>query len=117
MSANSAKGYRAERAMELIEQDRGHLVWRPRAGSQDDVGDLGGLPIVQSIKDRGKTELALWVDEMQAMVVRAGVSTGVVIHKRRNKPTLDWYVTTNVRLWLPVLDVIADTFTANGIVR
>lgn len=107
MSAASKKGYDAEHAMELLEQGRGHMVWRPRAGRPRDCGDLAGLPLVQSVKNRGAMELALWVGELESMVINAGVQTGVVIHKRRGKGPLDWYVTTNVRLWLPALDLMA----------
>lgn len=107
MSAASKKGYGAEHAMELLEQERGLMVWRPRAGAPRDRGDIGGLPLVQSVKNRGELKLSTWVGEMESMVVHAGVRTGVVIHKRRGKGPMDWYVTTNVRLWLPVLDILA----------
>ena len=107
MSVNSRKGYQAERALEVLEQARGLQVWRPRAGRAADCGDLAGLPLVQQIKDHGTLQLGTWMSELESQVVHAGVPTGVVIHKRRGKGVQDWYVTTTVRLWLPVLDLCA----------
>jgi hypothetical protein len=103
----SRKGYLAEHKLEELEKARGLMVWRPRAGRARDCGDLAGLPLVQSVKDRGTLALGAWVSELESQVVNSGCATGFVIHKRRGKPITDWYVTTSVRLWLPVLDLCA----------
>lgn len=105
VSAASRKGYSAEHALEALEQARGYQVWRPRAGRARDCGDLSGLPLVQSVKNHGRLDLATWVGELESQVAHAGAATGVVVHKRRGKPIESWYVTTTVRLWLPVLDL------------
>jgi hypothetical protein len=107
VSEASRKGYRAEHALEDLEQARGLMVWRPRAGRARDCGDLAGLPLVQSVKDRGTMALGVWMTELESQVVHAGTQTGFVIHKRRGKGVQNWYVTTTVRLWLPVLDLCA----------
>jgi hypothetical protein len=107
VSAASAKGYWAEHEIEKIEQARGYQVWRPRAGQPRDRGDLAGLPLVQQVKNRDRLELGVWMSELESQVVNAGAQTGVVIHPRRRRNIQDWYVTTTVRLWLPVLDLCA----------
>lgn len=104
MSYESRKGYRAEHAIEEYLADYGHHVERPRAGTPLDRGDLTGLPLVVSIKDHARLDLAGWVDDMTGMVNRSSFPTGVVWHKRRGKGyPAQWYVTTTGDLFLPML--------------
>jgi hypothetical protein len=105
MSYSHDKGYRGERPIELLLQDRYGSGHRPRAGSHNDVGDIGGLPIVISVKNHETMVLSTWVDQLGKMVARSQVSTGVVWHKRRGKgDPSGWYVTTTGGLFLPLLD-------------
>lgn len=106
MSTNSARGYRAEHDIEVLlaatfpRRD----IYRPRAGSVRDRGDIGGLPAVVSIKDWNRLSLSGWVDDLPAMCKAAQADTGVVWHKRRgHADPLDWYCTTTGRLLLPML--------------
>ena len=106
MTTAHRKGYAGERAVELLLRSEGLDVHRPRAGRPGDIGDLVGrdLPTVVSVKNHARLDLAGWVDEMSAMVGRTPFDTGVVIHKRRGKgQATDWYATTSVGLWLPLL--------------
>lgn len=116
MSRASRLGYEAEHAVEDTLKQMGLLVWRPRAGAARDRGDIGGLPMVLSIKNRGKVELAEWNKDLQTQVVNAGVSTGYVIHKQRGKPLGDWFVTTNMRLWLPTVNALIDALPGGVVV-
>lgn len=106
MSYASAKGYRAEHAVERLlgSYDVPLPTYRPRAGCHDDIGDLCGLPLVFSIKDHARLTLASWVDDLAVMVTNAHMATGVVWHKRvgRADPQ-NWYVTTSGRLFIPML--------------
>lgn len=112
MSSNSRKGYAGEHPVELILAQRyGPGVFRPRAGARRDVGDLRGVPLVISCKNRQVLEIAQWVDELGPMVEAAGLETGVVWHKRRGQASpLRWYVTTSGELFLPLLDAYAEIF-------
>jgi hypothetical protein len=107
VSRNSKLGYAGERPIEVLLQERGVLAAaRPRAGRQRDCGDISGAPLVLSVKNVKHQELAKHVTELESMVLNAGVSTGVLWHKRRGKGSpLDWYVTTSGRLFLPLLDL------------
>jgi len=106
MSRSSRLGYEGERPIEVLLQDRGLMVARPRAGRARDCGDLSGLPLVISVKNVKHQELASHVSDLESMVLNAGVSTGVVWHKRRGKSSpLDWYVTTSGRLFLPLMEL------------
>jgi len=105
MSYASGRGYRAEHLVEVFLQNRGIMCWRPRAGAHNDVGDLGGTPIVVSIKDHTNLALSSWITDLNRMVLASGLETGVVWHKRRG--TTDprrWYVTTTGDLFLPLYD-------------
>jgi len=105
MSYQSAKGYRAEAAVEKILSARNGECYRPRAGRSEDFGDIGGFPLVVSIKDRARLELSEWVDEMNDAVVRSPWATGIVWHKRRGQGNPErWYVTTTGALFLPFFD-------------
>lgn len=96
MSYESAKGYSAERALEVMWTEAGREVHRPRAGAALDVGDLIGMPLVQSVKNHRALALADWVDGMTAQVANAGHDLGVVWHKRRGRGhPHGWYMTTS----------------------
>jgi hypothetical protein len=105
MSFSHDKGYRGERPIELLIQERYGTGHRPRAGKVHDEGDIAGLPIVFSIKNHDRLALAEWVDRLSGMVASAQVETGVVWHKRKGRvDPQNWYVTTSGRLFLPLLD-------------
>ncbi len=113
MGRNHRLGYDAEHAVEVMWNERGRPVLRPRAGSQQDIGDLFGLPIVQSVKNHAELRLSSWVNDLADQVGHAGLETGVVWHKRRGKASpLDWYVTTSGRLALPLLEAYCDRVAA-----
>ena len=106
MSYATAKGYRAERAVELWLATHGYETYpatRPYPRPSDH-GDHQGLPLVLSTKDRRDCTLSKYVDELEEMVARSPLDTGAVIHKRpgRGSPG-QWYVTASGRLWLPLL--------------
>jgi Holliday junction resolvase len=62
------------------------------AGRPHDVGDIDGVPgLVFECKARRALELAAWVDEAQREAANAG-AVGVVVAKRRGRPTEDAYV-------------------------
>lgn len=105
VSAAGDKGYRGERPIEVYLQGRYGRGMRPRAGQRYDVGDIVGFPLVISVKNHKSAALSTWVDEMSEMVVSAGMQTGIVWHKRlRIADPAGWYVTTNGRLFEPLLD-------------
>lgn len=106
-TTSSRRGYAGEAPIEAMLKLNGrHGVYRPRAGRARDEGDLGGVPLVISAKNHGRMELSTWVNELESQCVNAGVSSGVVWHKRRGRGhPLDWYVTTSGRLFLPLLDL------------
>lgn len=96
MGRNHRLGYEAEHAVEVMWNERERPVMRPRAGAQKDVGDLVGLPIVQSVKNWNHLALAEWIRDMHDQMANAGLGAGVVWHKRRGKAhPFDWYVTTS----------------------
>jgi hypothetical protein len=96
VSYNSKKGYTAERAIEVLWNERGRPVMRPRAGATQDIGDLVGMPLVQSVKNHKALALASWVDDVAVQTVHAGMDLGVVWHKRPGKGhPFDWYMTTS----------------------
>ncbi len=106
-------GYDAERAVEVMWGERGRPVMRPRAGASKDVGDLVGMPLVQSVKNHRELRLADWVTGMQQQMVNAGLPVGVVWHKRRGKGSpLDWYVTTSGLVAVEMIEAYCDAVTA-----
>lgn len=113
MSYESKKGYSAERAVEVMWNDRGRPVMRPRAGAFADVGDLVGLPIVQSVKNHKSLALADWVDGMRRQCDNAGLPLGVVWHKRRLRGHPDgWYVTTSGAMAVDLIEAYCDRVAA-----
>lgn len=94
MSRNSRLGYDAEHMIQLWLAEHGYPSERPRAGAPNDRGDLVGLPVVVSVKNHRTLALAEWVDALPRMTDAAGVSHGVVWHKRRGRGSPGaWYVT------------------------
>jgi len=93
-SRSSRLGYDGEHAVQLYLNARGFPCERPRAGMVQDRGDLIGLPIVVSIKNVARMDLAGWVGALPRMCRAASVPLGVVWHKRRGRGSpADWYVT------------------------
>lgn len=110
MSLQSRKCQDSEHAVCMALEPYGTNVFRPRTTSirDRDTGDIHGLPLVVSVKNQKEMALAGWVDEMARMVRRSPWDTGVVIHKRARKSgVLDWYVSTSVELFLPLLSAYA----------
>jgi hypothetical protein len=107
VSYASAKGYMAEHAtVQYLSTQLGASATRPRTTSitNVDTGDVVGVPLVVSVKNHAALNLAVWVDEMAAMVKRSPWDVGVVVHKRRGKGhPRDWYVTTPFGLVIPML--------------
>lgn len=113
MSYTSKKGYSAERAMEVLWNERGRPVMRPRAGATEDIGDLVGMPLVQSVKNHRALALAGWVDGMTEQVAHAGLELGVVWHKRPGKGhPHDWYLTTSGVFGVALVEAYCDAVAA-----
>lgn len=109
MSYESKKGYSAERAVEVMWNERNRPVMRPRAGAALDIGDLVGLPVLQSVKNHRALALADWVDGMGVQCGNAGLGVGVVWHKRRGKGhPFEWYVTTTGAMAVTLLEAYCD---------
>lgn len=109
MGRNHDLGYVAEHAVEVMWNDRNRPVMRPRAGAAKDIGDLVGLPIVQSVKNHKTLALADWVGGMQQQMEHAGLPVGVVWHKRRGKGhPFDWYVTTSGLVAVELIEAYCD---------
>lgn len=108
MSYASDKGYRAEALVRSYLATLAPGCYRPRAGGPRDVGDIGGVPFVVSVKDHAALSLSAWVDDMRRMTEVAHLDVGVVWHKRRNRgsPAL-WYVTTTGDMALVLLRAYA----------
>lgn len=93
-SRSARLGYDGEHAVELYLHTHGFPVYRPRAGSPQDRGDLIGQPLVISVKNYANPRLAEWVDALPRMRTAAEQPVGVVWHKRRGRGSpADWYVT------------------------
>jgi hypothetical protein len=106
MSSNSKKGYMGERPIEVLLQDMGRRAARPRAGRARDCGDISGQPFVISAKNVKQMELGVHVNELESMVINAGVPSGVLWHKKKGKSSpLDWYVTMSGRLFVPWMEL------------
>lgn len=110
MSYASDKGYVAEHAIETLLQSWGDgCAYRPRAGRRDDLGDIGGVPMVFSVKAHARLDLAGFITDLQRMVRASGLDSGVVWHKRRGTtdPCL-WYVTTTGSLFRPMYEAFCE---------
>ena len=112
MSYESAKGYWAEHHVEAWLKAQGHRdAYRPRTTSYTnvDIGDIGGMPLVFSVKNQRSMRLGEWTDEMCAMVKRSPYQAGLVVHKRHGKGQVDdWYGTAPMKLWTPLLRAYVD---------
>lgn len=101
---SSRLGYEAEHAIETFLTEHGFTVYRPRAGSPMDKGDVLGTPVVISVKNWKRLALAEWVDALPRMKDAAGREVGVVWHKKRGKGSPgDWYVTLTGEDFLALL--------------
>ena len=112
MSYETDKGREAETAVVRYLTDAGFTVYRPRTTSRrdTDTGDIAGLPCVLSVKNWRTLRLALWVDEMAAMVRRSLWTVGAVVHKRsRRGNAAEWYVTMPLEMFVPLLDAYVTT--------
>lgn len=110
MSYASDKGYSAERAVEVLWKGKGETVHRPRAGAFLDIGDIVGMPLVQSVKNHKVLRLADWITGMENQMVNAGFDAGVVWHKRVGHAHPDnWYVTTTGRVAVALISAYCDT--------
>lgn len=93
--------YEAERLPTTGSKDEGDLVLR-----------LGGVPFVLEIKNCAKLNLAGWVREAAieaghfAAVRKIDIPHFVVVHKKRNAPISQAYVTTTLREWLYQVDQV-----------
>jgi hypothetical protein len=111
VSYESEKGSYAETVVARALAPYGQEVHRPRTTSlrERDTGDVHGLPMVVSVKNRQRMVLSEWVDELGHMVERSRWDTGVVVHKRSGRGQVnDWYVTTSFGLFLPLVEALAD---------
>jgi hypothetical protein len=103
-SRSARLGYDGEHAVELYLNNHGIEVYRPRAGSARDKGDLVGAGVVISVKNWGNLALAEWLNALPAMCRNARLPVGVVWHKRRNRASPgEWYVTMNGATFLTLL--------------
>jgi hypothetical protein len=58
------------------------------AGRPQDIGDIVGIPgVTVEVKNHARLELAEWIDETDRERVNARQPYGVVVVKRRGKPT------------------------------
>lgn len=64
------------------------------AGRIDDVGDISGVPdFTIQCRNTKTLELAAALNDAERQRARARSPYSVVVHKRRNRPTCDSYVT------------------------
>lgn len=111
-SPSARKGYTAEHAIEELLTAQGYDgIYRPRAGARDDHGDIRGLPITISVKNRKVMDLAGWVDALRPMIKANRHFAGVVWHKRRGRASpLNWYVTMTGADFLDMLGPYLDHY-------
>jgi hypothetical protein len=104
VSYESKKGYAAEHSVLLYLGQIAGGLYRPRAGSVVDVGDIAGLPFVVSVKNHHAIDLASWTHRLKGMVADANLQTGFVFHKKVGKSDPgEWYCTTTGALMVPFL--------------
>lgn len=73
-------------------------------GSKD-RGDISGLPgVVVEVKACKTMDLGGWMKELDVEMLNAGVSTGLIIHKRRLTTDVgEWFATMPVRIAVSLL--------------
>lgn len=91
-NSNKAKGTRWESAVRNFFHFTANDAFRA-AQAGEDVGDilLNGAFSVQC-KDVAASNYSKWVSDAKKQAKAAGMRWGVVVHKRRQKPTNDGYV-------------------------
>ena len=105
-TASKRKGSKAELDVVKYLQSHGWIYAERRlAGDRNDKGDVAGVNgVCIEIKNRTKTSLAEWVQEMLVETKNALARTGVVIHKRNGKADVaDWYATLPVSMYVQLL--------------
>lgn len=109
-TANRRRGHQAERDVARWLRVHGHphaeravrTGFRAADRASADPGDIDGIPgVVISVKDCAAEQLAKWLDELDAMVIGARATHGLLVHKRRGHadPGRWW-------CWLRVDDVV-----------
>lgn len=95
MSANKAKGTRAESAVVAYLRDRGFIHAERRAlNGAKDLGDVTGIPnVVIEVKNQNRHSFSEWLDEAEVERENAGADVGAAWVKRRGKGSAgDWFV-------------------------
>ena len=117
MTASRAKGTAAETAVVRFLQDfqavrdaRIQSGWphaeRRALHGNADIGDIAGLPgVVLEVKSAKRTELAAWLDELDAEIVNAHADTGVLVVKRRGHTNPGkWFAIMSFDRWCVLLN-------------
>lgn len=101
---NKAKGDGFERDVRDYLNERGLTCERIPAGARNDRGDLWipDGPVVQ-VKNRGRLELATWVDETMHQMRNAGRGEGWLVIKRRGANVARSYMVTELGIGWPHL--------------
>lgn len=121
MNRSKQKGTAAETAVVRWLNDNGQPAAERRAlhGSAD-KGDVANVfarrpfrsgdgytldAVVIEVKNCARTELAVWVDELEAEMRNAGADLGAVIHKRRGKSDPgQWFATLPFHVLIRLLN-------------
>lgn len=99
-----AKGSQWERAVVNFLSDWFPAIERRLAGSQQDKGDLQGIPYtVIECKNHKQLRLAEWSDRLQEQMENAKAFRGVLIIKRANKPVSQAYAVMPLVLWAELM--------------
>lgn len=99
-----AKGSQFERDVVNFLSDWFPAIERRLAGSQQDKGDLQGIPYtVIECKNHKTFNLPEWMDRLKEQMDNANAFRGVVVVKRRNKPTAQAYAVMPLELWAELL--------------
>lgn len=99
-----AKGSQFERDVVNFLSDWFPTIERRLAGSQQDRGDLQGIPYtVIECKNHKTFNLPGWMDRLAEQMDNANAFRGVVIVKRRNKPTAQAYAVMPLELWAELI--------------
>lgn len=101
--ASRDKGARFERAIAAQFKHHGYQNAERQLERRRDQGDIQGGPagIHVECKDHGTLNLSGWLD--QAHTAASPDSLPVVIHKRRNKPVADSYVTMTLTTFCHII--------------
>lgn len=103
-SKQKIKGSAWERAVVNYLSDYFPAIERRMAGSNVDKGDLQGIPFtVIECKDTTQQRYAEWLDHLDEQMENANAFRGVVIHKRKGKPTSEAYAVMPLLLWAELM--------------